>query len=69
MKNLKKEREREKKQKQKVTDNEGRRNTQEMSNTMKNIKFPIIGILEGEESQVNNTDQIFNKIIEKYSAS
>jgi hypothetical protein len=40
-----------------------------MSNTMKNIKFPIIGILEGEESQVNNTDQIFNKIIEKYSAS
>lgn len=36
-----------------------------MCNTIQRPNFHILGIDEGEESQVSGTDQVFNKIIEE----
>lgn len=38
---------------------------QELINTMKRPNLWIIGIEEGKESQVNGTDQIFNRVREE----
>ena len=38
---------------------------QELCNTMKSPNLPIVGIVKGEESQVNGIHQTFNKIIEE----
>ena len=39
-------------------------NVQEIHETMKRPNLKIIGIEEGEESQLKGTENIFNKIIE-----